>query len=155
MEFVSDVCNCAFLLCVTITVCNCKLCNLLNEWALIYTLLALCYVVAKSLLVGFMSIYSLLYSHERGQTFIQFLRANCMFIVNGLQNSYLPIPRFVCGIETLIPWALPLRFVLLYCTQTSGFGQKLLRSTYLWRNSYVLTNVRCTLHACIYIEYCI
>ena len=77
MEFVSDVCNCAFLLCVTTTVCNCKLCNSLNEWALICVLLALCYVVAKSLLVGFMSIYSLLYSHERGQTFIQFLRANC------------------------------------------------------------------------------
>ena len=117
MGFVSDVCNCAFLLCVTTTVCNCKLCNLLlvNEWALICVLLALCYVVAKSLLIGFMSIYSLLYSHERGQTFIQFLRANCMFIVNGLQNSYLPIPRFVCGIETLIPWALPLRFVLLCC----------------------------------------
>ena len=34
---------------------------------------------------------------------------------NGLENSYQPIPDFVCCIETLIPRALPSGFVLL-CT---------------------------------------
>ena len=37
---------------------------------------------------------------------------------NGLENSYQPIPRFVCNIEALIPQAFPSVFVLLYCIQT-------------------------------------
>ena len=63
---------------------------------------------------------------------IQFLRARasihtvfegqkhvyCVHRNNGLENSYQPIPCFVCNIEALIPWALPLGFVLLYCIQT-------------------------------------
>ena len=38
---------------------------------------------------------------------MQFLMAKNMFIISienkGLENSYQPIPRFVCNIEALIP----------------------------------------------------
>ena len=58
------------------------------------------------------------------QTFIQFLRVKKYSWNNGLENSYQPIPRFVCtnNIEALIPRALSSGFVLLYCIQTTEVG---------------------------------
>ena len=41
----------------------------------------------------------------------------CIHRNNGLENSYRPIPRFVCNIEALIPRALPSGIVLLYSIQ--------------------------------------
>ena len=79
--------------------------------------LARCYVVVKlsirdtvydiqTLTMGFMSICLLLYNFRGpGEMFVQFLRAKNMFIVSveaikGLENSYQPIPRFVCNIKS-------------------------------------------------------
>ena len=70
----------------------------------ILSFLARCYVVAK--------VYKVLRAHVHMFTIIQFLRvrasthtvleAENMFIVsNGLENSYQPIPRFVCNMEAL------------------------------------------------------
>ena len=39
---------------------------------------------------------------------------------NGLENSYQPIPCFVCKIEALIPRALPSGFMLLYMHTNLG-----------------------------------
>ena len=54
-----------------------------------------------------------------------------MFVVsnarlyNGLE---IPIPRFVCSIETLIPWACPRNpCLILHCIQILGISQYLLQ----------------------------
>ena len=98
-------------------------------------ILACCYVVAKVYKVCDTIPPCRVNVHML--TIIQFLRARanihtvlegqqhvyCIQGNSGLENSYWPIPHFVCSIETLIPRALPSGFMLLYCIQTSGIGQ--------------------------------
>jgi hypothetical protein len=79
-------------------------------------LLAPCYVVAKVYKVLYICdtvprcrahvhMFTIIQFLRPGQTFIQFLRGlkhvYCIRGSNGLENSYQPIPRFVCSVEAL------------------------------------------------------
>ena len=105
-----------------------------------YFLLAHCYVVAKVYKVLYYNMYVLhpllVGSHPyvyyytvpkgkgkgkhsyssiiEGQQHVYCIQGN-----NRLDNSYWPIPHFVCSVETVIPRALPSGLVLLYCLHTN------------------------------------
>ena len=93
-----------------------------------HSFLARCYVVAKVYKVLYYVIqillacrahvhimFTILQFLRQGQTFIQFLRAENMFIVSiETMGMKVAIPRFVCNIEALIPWVLPSGLMCFY-----------------------------------------